>query len=151
MRKSIIKYYLILIIGLSLLSCQNGRDEDLINKCKTEILETEKAFVNLVKEKGIKVAFLMYASENAVLNRGNKLIKGKKAIEEYYENYKYPLARLEWEPDFIDVSDSGDLGYSYGQYKFEATDVSGKVIKDTGTFHTVWKRQSNGEWRYVWD
>lgn len=145
------KYFLILIVGLLLLSCENEGDQNLIIKYKAEILETERAFVNLVKEKGLKIAFTRYASENAVLKRGNNLIKGKKAIEEYYENYKYPNARLEWEPEFIDVSDSGDLGYSYGHYKFEAIDESEKVIEDSGIFHTVWERQNNGEWRYVWD
>jgi ketosteroid isomerase-like protein len=140
-----------MIIILFVLSCQSERNDNLIEKYKNEILNAEMAFAKLAKEKGLKVAFIAYASEGAVLQRGNKLIKGKKEIEEYYENFKYPNARLEWKPDFIDVSDSGDLGYTYGQYKFEASDESGEVIKDTGAFHTVLKRQPNGDWRYVWD
>jgi hypothetical protein len=43
------------------------------------------------------------------------------------------------------------MAYTYGQHTFEATDDSGGIIEDTGIFHTVWKRQPDGQWRYVWD
>ena len=140
-----------ILLCFLVISCNNNRNEYMIEEYKTEILNTERAFAALVKEEGQKAGFLTYASEDAVLQRGDKLIKGKKAIKEYFEDYKYKNVHLEWEPDFIDVSESGDLGYTYGQYKFEGTDESGKIIQATGVFHTVWKREPNGEWRYVWD
>jgi len=118
---------------------------------KTEILDTEKAFAQLVKEKGLKTGFLAYAAEEAVLSRGGKLIKGKKEIEEYFEQQTLKDVRLEWVPDFVSVSASGDLGYTYGKFKLEALDQAGQKIESDGIFHTVWKRQPDGEWRYVWD
>ena len=143
--------WLMVILSIFVVSCPMEKNETLIEKYKTEIMDTEKAFAKLVKEKGMKVAFVVYAANNAVLNRGENLIKGKEAIQEYYENYKYPNARLEWEPDFIDVSSSGDLAYTYGHYLFEAIGDSGMIINNAGIFHTIWKRESNGKWRYVWD
>ena len=139
------------IICLCIVSCKTDSNEVLMEAYKTEILNTERAFAKLAKAKGLKVAFLFYASDEAVLKRGGKLIKGKKAIGEYFEKQTLQNVRLEWEPDFISVSDSGDLGYTYGPYEFEATDETGKIIKDSGIFHTVWKKEPNGEWRYVWD
>jgi len=118
---------------------------------KKEIFEAEKAFAKLAKEKGLKVAFTTFASGEAVLHRENKIIKGKKAIEEYFEKQTLKKVQLEWTPDFIDVAASGDLAYTYGPYKFEGTDEAGEKIKSTGIFHTVWKKEANGEWRYVWD
>ena len=56
-----------------------------MEKYEKEILETEKAFAKLAKEKGLKVAFTTFASDEAVLLRENKLIRGKKEIEEYFE------------------------------------------------------------------
>ena len=143
--------WLMVLLSFLTLSCSIERNENLIDKYRSEIMNIEREFAELVKEKGLKVGFLTYASEDAVLNRGNQLIKGKKAIQEYYENYKYPNARLEWEPEFIEVSSSGDLAYTYGHYTFEVTGEAGQMIKDKGIFHTVWKRESSGEWRYVWD
>ncbi|MBN1409108.1 MAG: nuclear transport factor 2 family protein [Calditrichaceae bacterium] len=122
-----------------------------MEKYKQETRETELAFAKLAKEQGLKVAFVTYAADDAVLNRGNKLIKGKKAIEDYYSNQKLQNVSLEWEPVFIEVAVSGDLGYTYGPYTFSSVDSSGKETKSEGIFHTVWKKQANGKWRYVWD
>ena len=122
-----------------------------MDQFKLEILDTEKAFAQLVKEKGMKIGFLTYASDQAVLNRGGKLIRGKKEIEVYFDQLTLKDVRLEWAPDFVDVSASGDLGYTYGKYTFEAIDQTGQETRSTGIFHTVWKKEPNGEWRYVWD
>jgi len=122
-----------------------------VDQFKLEILDTEKAFAQLVKEKGMKIGFLTYASDQAVLNRGGKLIRGKKEIEVYFDQLTLKDVRLEWAPDFVDVSASGDLGYTYGKYTFEAIDQTGQETRSTGIFHTVWKKEPNGEWRYVWD
>lgn len=62
-----------------------------------------------------------------------------------------PNMTLTWKPDFVEVSSSGDLAYTYGWYQFSMTDTAGKVARDTDEFHTIWKRQPDGEWRYIWD
>ncbi|MBL7111012.1 MAG: DUF4440 domain-containing protein [Bacteroidales bacterium] len=62
-----------------------------------------------------------------------------------------PDASLVWEPEFVDVEESGDLGYTYGSFVFTAKDSTGNDIESKGVFHTVWKRQADGEWRFVWD
>jgi len=59
--------------------------------------------------------------------------------------------QLEWAPDFVDVSSSGDLAYTYGKFTFSFKDSLGNKVENKGIFHTVWKRQSNGEWKFVWD
>ena len=116
-----------------------------------EIFETEQAFAALAKEKGLQTAFVTYAADAAVLNRNGKLILGKKAIEAFYDGPDMEKVHLAWKPDFISVSGSGDLGYTYGKFTYESVDEDGKEVKIKGIFHTVWRKQANGEWRYVWD
>lgn len=120
---------------------------------KNEILQTEQNFANLVKEEGIKIAFLRYASDNAVLMRNNELIISKSAIKIHFENQSTEDTNISlfWKPDFIDVSNSGDLGYTYGKYIHSYIDQDGEIIKTEGVFHTVWKRQLDGTWKFVWD
>ena len=67
-----------------------------------------------------------------------------------YETFP-PKAKLEWIPDFVDVSASGDLGYTYGKYTITTIDSIGQTIKRGGIFQTIWKRQPDGRWRFVWD
>jgi ketosteroid isomerase-like protein len=150
MRKIFISHILLIIL---LVSCNYGIDEGNVEKWKTEIIETEKAFAEMAKTEGIPKAFLTYAAEDAVLMRNNTLISGKNAIKNSFGNQDPGAGNVEltWEPDFVDVSGSGDLGYTYGKYTYSVTDSSGVVRQDSGIFHTVWKRQSNGDWRFVWD
>ena len=143
------KVFLILI----LVSCNSGNDERKIEKWKSEIIQTEGAFAEMAKTEGIPTAFLAYASDDAVLMRNNSLIIGKEAIKKSFgiQDPGTGNVELSWKPDFVDVSRSGDLGYTYGKYTYSVTDSSGAVKLDSGIFHTVWKRQSNGERRFVWD
>jgi len=128
-------------------------EKEAIEKWKKEILETEQSFSNMARDEGIRRAFLSYAAENAVLMRNNSLVIGKKAITVHFENQKskYNDVILTWKPDFVDVSESGDLGYTYGKYIFSYVDSSGTTNESKGVFHTVWKRQPDGTWRFVWD
>ena len=122
-----------------------------MGKYEKEIFETEKAFAALAKEKGLKVAFTTYAADDAVLMRENKLIKGKKEIAAYFDKQNLEGVQLEWAPDFINVAASGDLAYTYGSYRFEGPGENGEIREATGIFHTVWRKEPNGEWRFVWD
>jgi ketosteroid isomerase-like protein len=88
----------------------------------------------------------------AVIKRENDtLIKGKENIRAYYETRELKNATVKWTPDFIEVSESGDLGYTYGQYLWTIISAEGDTSEFKGVFHTVWKRQDDGSWKYVWD
>jgi len=138
----------ILILILLLASC---KQTVRIETAKNEILQTEKAFEKMASEKGLSEAFYFFADENAVIKRGNdSLILGKENIRHYYDKNANPNAKLSWTPDFVDVSDCGTIGYTYGKYVYSVQDTSGNSIEHTGIFHTIWKKQ-NKDWRYVWD
>ena len=84
--------------------------------------------------------------------RDNQLILGKEAIRNMYPSLdKDDKVTLTWIPEFVDVSKSGDMAYTYGEYIYSIIGIDGNIQHDKGVFHTVWKRQSNGEWRFVWD
>ena len=139
------------LISLFVYSCKTTTREDQVEKWKKEIATTELEFAEMASNQGVSKAFLPFASEDAVLNRNNTVLKGKEAMKNYFIDQTLTQINLEWAPDFIDVSSSGDLGYTYGQYKFSAIDSVGKKIEVKGIFHTVWKRQPDGNWKFVWD
>lgn len=142
------KTALFLICIPALVSCKHAAE---IDAAKNEILQTEKAFEEMASEKGLAEAFYYFADQNAAIRRGNdSLIIGKENIKLYYDKNSNPNAKLRWTPDFIEVSDCGTLGYTYGKYLFTVQDSTGKNIEYKGIFHTVWKKQNN-DWKYVWD
>ncbi|MEQ1586437.1 MAG: nuclear transport factor 2 family protein [Cyclobacteriaceae bacterium] len=143
--------FTILVLILILPSCTLDKKGD-IEVWKKEIADTEHAFAAMAKVDGVAKAFITFAANDAVLLRNNELIKGKDAIEASYDRrFSSGNASLTWAPDFVDVSSSGGLGYTYGKYVYTSTDSLGNSTTSEGIFHTVWKRQSDGTWKFVWD
>ncbi len=121
-------------------------------KWKSEILQTERDFSEMARKEGIGNAFAKYSADNVALMRNNSLVIGKEGLLVYYsETMDNKDTQLSWSPEFVDVSESGDLGYTYGYYTFIVKDTTGKDIITKGVFHTVWKRQDDGSWKFVWD
>jgi ketosteroid isomerase-like protein len=145
-------YIIILSILTALIACNSKVDTaKLKEECKAQIVQTEKDFEKMAAEKGVAEAFAFYAADSAVINRGAYLNFGKTEIKDHYLKWKFKEVSLKWSPDFVDVAASGDLGYTYGKFTFSATDTTGTKIEDKGYFHTVWKKQADGNWKYVWD
>ncbi|RTY92509.1 DUF4440 domain-containing protein [Flavobacterium sp. GT3R68] len=119
---------------------------------KGEIMKAEKDFEKLVADKGVAEGFYHYADANATIKRErDTLITGRDNIRKYYSQPNYKNVSVKWTPDYIEVSKAGDLAYTYGKYEWHSTDASGKEQVSKGVFHTVWKRQPDGSWKYVWD
>lgn len=141
----------LLLLNFIFSSCTISADKKVTDQLKQEIRETEQAFAKMAMEEGVKEAFIAFAADDAVLNRSNRIISGKQAIKGYFDKQTLTEIKLLWEPEFIDVAQSGDLAYTYGPYTFAAKDSTGKIIEADGIFHTVWKRQPDGCWKYVYD
>nr|WP_321412611.1 nuclear transport factor 2 family protein [uncultured Carboxylicivirga sp.] len=138
-------------IVILLSACKQGSISEQKTRWKEEVIQTETDFAAMAAEEGIGNAFVYYAADDAVLMRSNKLIKGKEAIAAKYGVFNSEKVKLSWKPDFVEVSGSGDLAYTYGQYIYSVIDSLGEIKSDTGVFHTVWKRQPDGNWKFVWD
>ncbi len=137
------------VIFMLFVACQQKRKPLVL--LKKEVFETEKAFALMASTEGIAKAFISFADKDAVIERNNELIQGKAFIADYYSKKDFTGMKLNWSPTFVEVSISGDLAYTYGSYSFTAPDKDGKMITETGIFHTIWKRQSDGNWKFVWD
>lgn len=134
-----------------LFSCGSTKyisDNDIIE----EIKATEKAFEQMCEEKGIPEAFAWYAAENATIKRENDtLISGREYIRDYYKKTTAKNTKVLWSPDYVEVAKSRDMAYSYGKYLWLVSDKNGQEQKYTGVYITIWKKQPDGSWKYVWD
>jgi len=102
-------------------------------------------------EVGLKEAFLKFAADSAVLNRNGKIVKGKHRIANYFDSQTLQNVSLEWEPEFVEVAKAGDMAYTYGPFIFSAISGKGEPETALGYFHTVWKKQKDGSWKFIYD
>jgi len=145
-----VKFFIVIpLIFLFCVSCDHKLNKEQL---KQEVLKAEKSFEKMCAEKGIAEAFYFFADDSAVIKRENDtLILGKENIKKYHSGDFYKTASVKWAPDFIDVSDDGSMAYTYGKYIWTSIDENGSVAEFKGVFHTVWKRQKDKSWKYVWD
>lgn len=144
---------LFLITSLLIPGCQPANETVQMENWKEEIRQAEQDFAAMADQDGIKEAFLYFAADDAVLLRNDELYEGMEAIRSYLTQSEDTTwtQQLSWEPDFIKVSSSGDLAYTYGSYQYWRTRNGEDTTRASGIFHTVWERQDNGQWKYVWD
>ena len=139
-------FFLLVLVFLNLKS--HSQDSTVIK----QIITIEKQFETELNAHGVAFAFEKFADADAVIKRQNDtLIRGSKEIGKFYSGDFFKNAKAYWKPDFVDISKDGTMAYTYGKYHWEVTDGSGKTTEFHGVFHTVWKKQKDGSWKYVWD
>ncbi len=119
-------------------------------KFKSEILAADKAFAAKSAKEGPKAAFLAYIAGGGKLLNETRV--GSDAVNTTFIQLP-PTATLTWEPSFVDVSASADLGYTWGRYALNVpSPKQGQPpYQKRGTYVTIWKRQPGGAWKFVLD
>jgi ketosteroid isomerase-like protein len=112
---------------------------------KKQVAETERAFAATMKARD-HAAFTGFLSDEAVFFSGpGKVQRGRAAVAEawrkYYEGAQAPFS---WEPEEVEVVDSGTLAYSGGP----VYDASGRKV---GRFNSIWRLEAPGRWKIVFD
>ena len=134
----------ILAVGYNSTAQQPGPQSEL-----EALVENERSFAKAAAERGIRESFLAYIAEDGLLFRPGA-VNGKKWMREHPvpPSQKRPL--LSWHPAFADVARAGDLGYTFGPWEFKEDAIDEKAV-GYGHFVTVWKKQTDGSWKFVAD
>ena len=139
---------IVLILILSVSGCARQVDPVALAE---ELKNVDRAFSDLSAERGMNHAFLHYISDEGVLLRPNRLpVEGADKIRELFSSPDSVIT-LSWEPLYGFVSASGELGYTYGTYLYESQTTEGVSMKDEGTYVTIWRKNENGDWKFVLD
>jgi ketosteroid isomerase-like protein len=140
----------IIAVLASALALATGCSQSGPQKFKSEILAADKAFAARSAKDGPKAAFLAYLSTDGKLLNDTRA--GADAVNTLFIQLP-PTATLSWEPSFVDVSSSGDLGYTWGRYLLNVPNPKTGLppYQRRGTYVTIWKRQPGGGWKVVLD
>lgn len=147
MKKNGINIMLFVIITGQILifSCS---DKD---KCSHsgELLKADRDFSDLSVREGMFRAFLSYIAEDGVILRDNAFpSKGREKLNERFAGKSDTSFVLSWEPLYEKISESGELGYTYG---IHTTLVRSTGETTRGTYVTIWLKQQDGSWKFVLD
>jgi ketosteroid isomerase-like protein len=89
-------------------------------------------------------AFSSFLSDEAIFFSGPTPLRGKAQVVAFWSRfYTGPDAPFSWEPDEVEVLDSGTLAHSSGP-------VRNPRGEPTARFNSVWRREAGG-WRIILD
>jgi ketosteroid isomerase-like protein len=108
-----------------------------------EVRETERAFAKSMADRD-HAAFTAFLAEEAVFLSEQRTLRGKAEVGAAWKRYFEGPAPFSWEPERVEVLDSGTLALSTGPVR----DPAGSVV---ATFTSVWRREADGRWRIIFD
>lgn len=133
----------VLCISLVMLALASGlrlSNADL----KRQVAATERAFAATMKARD-HAAFASFLAEETVFMSGAVTLRGREAVARAWHAYfAGAQAPFSWEPEQVEVVDSGTLAYSGGP----VYDAAGQVV---GRFNSIWRLEAPGRWKIVFD
>ena len=109
-----------------------------------QVADTERAFAKTMADRD-HAAFATFLSAETVFFTGPKPLHGRRQVADGWKRfYESAAAPFSWEPDQVEVLESGTLALSSGPVR----DPSGKLI---ATFTSIWRLEAPGIWRIIFD
>ncbi len=109
-----------------------------------QVADTERAFAKTMASRD-HAAFSSFLSEETVFFSGPTPLHGKQKVADWWKRfYEKTEAPFSWEPEQVEVLDSGTLAISSGPVK----DTQGKIV---ATFTSIWRLEAPNTWRIIFD
>lgn len=151
--RSTISYFALTFLSLS--SCSTKEETGLPETAHTVTADTlkriEEQFSNMSEEKGFHAALKAYAASDATkLVEGRMPIIGSDSLAKVLDARPDTGIVVTWVARHADIAASGDIGYTWGDWVLRSKHPK---AGDTayGNFYTIWKKQSDGSWKWVLD
>lgn len=111
-----------------------------------QLIDADKAFNAMAQREGMGKAFIAYSADDPTMIRpGNMPILGRSELLDVFS--RVPGSPLSWEPLKAEISESQDFGYTFGRYRVS----EGGAIRNHGVYVTIWRKQTDGTWKFVLD
>jgi len=109
-----------------------------------QVREAESAFAKTMAARD-RTSFESYVADEAIFFDSQEVLRGKTAVVAGWKAlFEGPKAPFSWEPERVEVLDSGTLALSTGPVR----DPEGRPI---GTFNSIWRREAGGRWKVIFD
>jgi ketosteroid isomerase-like protein len=130
---------------LSLLSaCATPVQKPSIAQLQRQVADTERAFAKTMANRD-HAGFTSFLSAETVFFSGPTPLHGKESVAAWWKRYyEKPEAPFSWEPDQVEVLDSGTLALSSGP----VYDAKGKLF---ARFTSIWRMEAPGTWHIIFD
>ena len=121
-----------------------------VESTKRAIRIADLELAKAVADRSLK-SFVALVDDDAIFF-GKEVSRGKNAVSKaWLPFFTDRTLFLKWYPTDVEISSSGDLGYSIGEYERIGKDASGNPATVTGNYVSIWRKQRDGRWKIVLD
>ena len=118
-----------------------------VSKERRQLLEIERTLSDATQKGEVSKEFAAYLADETRLHRDEYApMVTAKDIQNFIVQQQW--TKLSYEPIDAGVSQSGDLGYTYGKYELTKKN---ETKSETGYIVRVWKKNSAGSWKIAAD
>lgn len=147
----------LILVGLVTAACGPGGQEPAsevpVTTYEQELIEADREFAQRTTEGGLDAWVRHFAPEGAMIS-GQGEITGEPYIRAAMVDVLSDTTIVfTWEPRRARAAESGELGYTVGDYRISRRDSAGTIAEtlDRGMYVTIWRRQPDGGWKVVVD
>jgi uncharacterized protein (TIGR02246 family) len=142
-----------ILVGLTLVTVFSCTQQKIDTKSEGEkVMQTSREWSQIASTADIEKTLGYWADDAVVMLAGQPILTGKKDIRKMVEeSFKSPGFKINWEPQSVQVSESGDMAYLVEKESISMNDSSGKTMTLYSNGVTVWKKQTDGSWKNVVD
>ena len=116
----------------------------MTNDPVAQVTAAEKAFAKTMADRDHE-AFSQFVADDAVFLAGKDRLRGKQAVTASWARFFVASsAPFSWEPDQVEILDSGLLAHSSGPVR----DPEGNLI---GRYDSIWRYEGAGVWKVIFD
>jgi ketosteroid isomerase-like protein len=116
-------------------------------------METDQAWSQAASEgKDVEKVVAYWTDDAVIVPSGAPIISGKAAIRDYVkQSFETPGFKISWKTLDASVSSDGSMGYTTAESSFTFQGPDGKLQTQTGRGVAIWRRNSDGQWKCVYD
>lgn len=128
----------------------NPLTDTTVNPGKMLLFDLEARFQKDVNERGGAGFASWFAPDGVLLGNGAAPLIGGVAIARS-TTWLPKDYQLSWTPTDATMGPSGDIGYTWSHYEGHGKDANGNPVLTSGRFITIWRKETDGNWKVVLD
>jgi ketosteroid isomerase-like protein len=134
----------VVVCGALVAGCAVTPPRTTAAELQKQVADTERAFAKTMADRN-HAAFVTFLSDDTIFFTGTKALHGKQEVADFWKRFfEAPDAPFSWKPEQVEVLQSGTLALSSGP-------VYDPTGKNFATFTSIWRQESPGVWRIIFD
>ncbi|MCU7551381.1 DUF4440 domain-containing protein [Chitinophagaceae bacterium LB-8] len=144
------KEILLVIIVLATVSCSQPKVD--LKAEGEKVMQLSREWSQIASTGDVEKTVSYWSDDAYMVSAAQPPLKGKQAIRQMViDSYKIPGFRISWQPQSVEVSESGDMAYLIENTQVSFSDSTGKTVTQHSKAVSIWRKQSDGTWKNVVD